>query len=289
LVVFTSRTALLAAGLLAACGGTEQSSSVLDDAGQPVLLESAAQRIVSLSPSTTELLFALGAGRRLVGRTRWCADPVEATAVPSVGDGLDPNIELIVARRPDLVVFYHSAQNASAIAQLHGLGIATASVKLDRLGDLARAARMLGRLTGSTARADSLNRVLEAQIRTQEPRRSPEPPNVLLLAWDTPPIVIGGGSFLSELVRLAGGVNVFEDLPQPSVPVSIEAVAAREVDVVLVVGEQEPAFLGRPEWQAVDAVRHRRYARVQGTEFAWPSFRAPMAIARLRSVLAASR
>ena len=279
------RAAPLAAAFVLACGGAERSGTVVDDADGPVALDQPAQRIVSLSPSTTELLFAIGAGDRVVGRTQWCEDPAEAIGVPSVGDGLDPNIELIVARRPDLVVFYHSNQNAVAIAQLRGFGIATASVRLDRLDDLGRAARFLGGLTGDSARADSLITALETDIAALQAAGATEPPRVLMLAWDTPPIVIGAGSFLSELVELAGGVNVFEDLPQPSAPVSIEAIAARDVDVVLLVGESEPDYLDRPEWRVVEAVRNKRFVVVSGTEFSWPSYRFPAAVRRLRVVL----
>jgi ABC-type Fe3+-hydroxamate transport system substrate-binding protein len=279
------RAAPLAAAFVFACGGAEGSGAAVDDAGRPVSLDGPAQRVVSLSPSTTELLFAIGAGDRVVGRTRWCEDPAEAIAVQSVGDGIDPSIELLVSRRPDLVVFYHSSQNAVAIAQLEGLGIATASVRLDRLDDLGRAARFLGGLTGDSARADSLSTALETEMATLQAVEATEPSKVLMLAWDTPPIVIGAGSFLSELVELAGGVNVFGDLSQPSAPVSIEAIAARAVDVVLLVGETQPDYLDRPEWNVVKAVREKRFVVVSGTEFSWPSYRSPAAVRTLRAAL----
>lgn len=279
---------LLGAVLVLGCGpgGTPAAGPVVDDAGRTVALETTPQRIVSLSPATTELLFAIGAGQRLVGRTRWCQDPPEASAVPSVGEGLDPNVELIVARRPDLVVFYRSAANDAAIAQLARLGIATASVQLDGLADVARAAILLGRLTGDSARADSL----VAAFRSALPHALAGPdvsrPRALMLAWDNPPIVIGGASFLSEIVELAGGRNAFGDLEQPSAPVSIEAIAARDPDVVVVTsGDDVPAWARRPEWQTVGAVRAGRFVVVSGTEFSHPSFRAPRAVERLRVAL----
>jgi ABC-type Fe3+-hydroxamate transport system substrate-binding protein len=271
--------------LVLACGGAEGSAAVVDDAGRPVVLDRPAQRVVSLSPSTTELLFAIGAGDRVVGRTRWCEDPAEALAVTSVGDGLAPNIELIVSGRPDLVVFYHSTQNAVAITQLEGLGIATASIRLDRLDDLGRAARFLGGLTGDRARADSLSMAFEADVAALRAVEVTDPAQVLMLAWDTPPIVIGAGSFLSELVELAGGVNVFGDLSQPSAPVSIEAIAARDVDVVLLAGETRPDYLDRPEWNVVKAIREKRFVMVSGTEFSWPSYRSAAAVRTLRRAL----
>ncbi len=115
---------------------------------------------------------------------------------------------------------------------------------------------------------------------------------VLMVAWHNPPIVIGGTSFLSEIVARAGGSNVFGELEQPSATVSLEAIAASNPDVVLVVGQEgRPDFVDRPEWRAIEAVREGRFVVVDGTEFSfsWPSFRAPAAIARLRKALSAWR
>src|SRR5207245_9287833 len=122
--------------------------TVSDDAGRLVALAQPARRIVSLSPAVTELLFALGVGDRVVGRTTWCDYPPLARLVPSVGDGLNPNLEAVAARRPDLVVLYRSPLNQTAAAQLGRLGVPAAVLRQDRLEDVARAARLLGRLVG---------------------------------------------------------------------------------------------------------------------------------------------
>src|SRR5437773_1383809 len=126
----------LVALAVAACAGKERPASqggiaVTDDAGRRVTLATPAQRIVSLLPSFTELLFAIGAGDRLVGRTAWCDYPPEALAVPNVGDGMPPNVEAVAARRPDLVVLYRSGQNVSAAEQLERLGIRTVLLDLN--------------------------------------------------------------------------------------------------------------------------------------------------------------
>jgi iron complex transport system substrate-binding protein len=264
----------------------ESSSVLVDDAGQPVRLARPATRIVSLSPAFTELLFALGVGDRVVGRTRWGQDPPAAVSVPSVGDGLDPNVEAIVAQRPDLVIFYRSATNAESIAQLDRLNIATASLAVDGLDDLRRAARFLGRLLDSRAAADSLIHKFDTSLREVSVSEGGPSVRVLLLAWDEPAIVIGGSSFQSEIVRLAGGVNVFDDLEQPSATVGIEMIAARDPDVVLLTaGKSDPAFTKRPEWQVVRAVREGHFAVVDGTEFSHPSFRAAEAVRAMRRAL----
>src|SRR5437870_8049185 len=136
--------------------------AVTDDAGRRVTLAAPAQRIVSLLPSFTELLFAIGAGDRLVGRTAWCDYPPEALAVPSVGDGMPPNVEAVAARRQDLVVLYRSGPNVTAAEQLERLGVQTVLFDLNRLEELGLVARRLGVLTGRTGAGDSLARAMDS-------------------------------------------------------------------------------------------------------------------------------
>src|SRR5216110_1438143 len=115
--------------------------AVTDDAGRRVTLAAPARRVVSLLPSFTEILFAIGAGDRLVGRTTWCDYPPEARAVPSVGDGMPPSVEAVAARRPDLVVLYRSGPNVTAAEQLERLGIPTVLLDLNLLEELGAATR----------------------------------------------------------------------------------------------------------------------------------------------------
>ena len=259
-----------------------------DDAGRVVALEAVPERIVSLSPAITELLFALGVGDRVVGRTRWGQDPEAARAVPSVGDGLNPNIEAVVARRPDLVLFYLSPSNAIAIDRFAAVGIATASLQFDGLADLERVARFVGDLVAARTVADSILIDFGEQLAAATARNDAGP-RVLMLVWDNPPIAIGAESFLSDIVVRAGGHNVFGDERRPSLPVSIETIVARDPDVVLVVGEDQPAFASSPQWRTVPAIRDRRFVFVDGTQFSHPSFRAPIAIEQLRRALEAVR
>ncbi len=263
--------------------------AVRDDADQHVTLARPARRIVSLAPSSTELLFALGAGDRVIGRTTWCRFPSEAERVPVVGDGLNPNIEAIAARRPDLVVLYRSPLNETAAAQLERLGIAAVVVKQDRLEDIARAARMLGRLTDRAAAGDSIAGALEALVSAAPP---PPPPasrrhRLAFVVWHDPPVVIGRGSFLDQLAELAGGINVFHDIEAASPAVAIETIASRDPDYLVFVSDDSvpvprpPAWVSRPEWRAVRAVRERRFLILPEGLFGRPSPRAAAAVADL--------
>ena len=261
--------------LLLACGGEQGAVSRVDHAGHPVDIAAPATRIVSLSPSLTELLFAIGAGDRIVGRTRWGTLPRAAEDVPSVGDGLSPNLETILAREPDVVVLYHTPTNAATIERLRAIGIATLSVRMDRLEDVPEAARFLADVLGDLPGADTLADRFEVRLDSLRRRTilSDSGPSVTILAWDAPPVVIGGGSFLSQLLELAGAHNVFADLDAPSATVSLESIARRDPDVLLLVGGGEPAVLDRAEWRTLSAVEEGRILSVDGDRYSWPSLR----------------
>ena len=277
--------AVLVALAATACARGERTSTagpaVTDDAGRRVTLAAPARRIVSLLPSFTEILFAIGAGDRLVGRTAWCDYPPAALAVPSVGDGIPPNVEAVAARRPDLVVLYRSGPNATAAQQLERLGIGTVLLDLNRLEELAPAARRLGVLTDRSAAADSLARVMDS-VASQPP--APSPQSVAFVVWDNPPIVIGAGSYLDRLAGLAGARNVFHDIAAPSAQVSIETIAARNPDFIAVLSDTAalPRYAGRPEWRVVPAVRKGRFLFLPGGLFGRPGPRAAEAVRELR-------
>jgi ABC-type Fe3+-hydroxamate transport system substrate-binding protein len=258
----------------------------VDDAGDTIRLSHPPRRIVSLIPATTELLFAIGAGPALVGRTKWCDYPAAAADVPNLGDGINPNVEAVLASRPDLVVLYNSAQNGAIAGRLRGLGIAAVRLNTDALRDVGRVGRLLGRLTGHVASADSMAAVFDTALAHATVAPASRRPRVLLLVWEQPPMTIGRGSFLDELVERAGGTNLFRDVTASAGTVSIEAVTARDPDLILTTEAGPSSFSTRPEWQVVRAVRERRFLSVTGSEFSRPSPRAPAAIrvlaARLR-------
>ena len=273
---------------LAACHPTpaiQTGITTVDDAGDTVRLAAPARRVVSLIPASTELLFAIGAGSIVVGRTRYCDYPPAAAAVADLGDGIKPNIEAVVAQRPDLVVLYNSGQNAAIVTRLRELGIASLRLNTDQLADVDRVSRLLGRLTGRAAGADSLVAAFDTALAAATRPAVGKKPKVLLLVWEQPPMTVGRGSFLSELLERAGAENLFADVGSSSGVVSIEAVASRNPDLVLTLAQGPSSFASRPEWQVVPAVRQRRFLQVTGTEFDRPSPRAPQAIRELVAAL----
>jgi ABC-type Fe3+-hydroxamate transport system substrate-binding protein len=245
---------------------------------------STAHRIVSLLPSFTEILFAIGAGDRVVGRTAWCDYPAAARAVPSVGDGMPPNVEAVAARQPDLVVLYNSGPNVTAAKQLERLGIRAILLDLNRLEDLGPAARTLGRLTGREAVAESLAAAMDSLAARPPP---PAATSIVFVVWDNPPIIIGRGSYLHQLAVLAGARNVFEDVAVPSAQVSLETIAARDPQWIAVLADSAvpPPFAKRREWRSVRAVRAGHFLLLQGSLFGRPGPRSGDAVRALRALL----
>jgi len=260
--LFRVVVAALAVLVTGACGTPDgghvlaTTIEIVDDFGDTLRLTQPAARIVSLNPVITEALFALGAGARVVGRTHWDTSPVAALAVPDLGNGLQPNVEAVLATRPDLIVLYASNGNRAAAAAFHRAGVPTLTMHTDRIADLPRALQSLGRVVGDSATArrvaDSVTRSLES-VRAMPPRATPS--TVFWHVWDAPVITIGAGSYLDELGAIAGARNVFGDLQQPSPQVTLESVAQRNPGFVLAGPVAAARLRSEAQWQAVPAVR----------------------------------
>ncbi len=234
--------ALLASGVLCGCNApsVERSASALSDSvvvvdadGERVSLPRPARRIVSLVPSATLTLGALGAATDLVARTDFDTASWAAT-LPSVGGGLQPSIEAIVAVRPDLVIRFGGTQDTKTPARLKELGIPQISVRPDRIQDVLHVVTLLGQVTGRSAAADSLVRSLRTRLGAVHRAVAglPEVRTAYILGG-SPPWVAGPGTYIDELITLGGGVNVFSDLGTKYASVSPEELVARHIDVVL--------------------------------------------------------
>jgi iron complex transport system substrate-binding protein len=268
----------------ASAGDTAARPPVRDDFHHEVPT-GAARRIVSLNPATTELVHALGAGDRLVGRTTWDTYPPQVSRARDLGSGLRPNVEAVLETRPDLVLLYASADNRMAADRLRAAGVPTLSLKLDRIGQLERAAILVGDAIGAGDRArivvDSVMRTLDS-VRTAVTGR--ERPRVFWHVWDAPIITIGRGSFLHELLEIAGGANVYGDVNAPSPHVELEDIARRGPELVLAGPVGAHRIRNERRWQAVRAVRNGRVVVIDTTLVARPSVRlgeAAVSLARL--------
>ena len=259
--MFTRTLLAILAVLALGCSersGARATADNEDDYGVPVRAGTLADpaRIISLNPTTTDLLFAIGAGPRLVGRTEWDLWSDSVRAVPNLGPGLRPNVEAVLARRPDLVVLYASADNADAARQLRAAGVSVISLKVDRISDFRRATLLLGEATGESARAravvDSVTATLDS---VRAVTRDLPHPTVFWHIWDAPIITIGRGSYMNDLVTISGGRNVYDDVAASSPTVSIEDIVHRDPDVIIAGPVGAARLRASSIWRSVNAVR----------------------------------
>ncbi len=219
----------------------------LTDAEQRrVPLPGPADRVVSLVPSATLTLSALGAEDVLVART----DHDTATwtrELPSVGGGLEPSLEAIVAARPDLVIRFGGPQDTRTPVGLDRLGIPHVAVRPDRIEDVIESIRLLGRAVGRDAAAETLVREIRAVMDSIRGAGAGRPRvRVAYVLGGDPPWVAGPGTYIHELIELAGGRNAFEDLGSLYAAVSVEELIARPVDVIVTpdAGRLDPHAVG---------------------------------------------
>lgn len=208
-----------------------------------VSLAAPPQRIVSTAPSITEMLFALGAGERVVGVTTYCRYPEEARAKPKIGGYTSPNVEAIVRQRPDLVVVLDDRIDLPP--KLKPFGVPTLAIRHQRLADIERSIMTLA----ASLSIEERGRELVASIRRDLARLTSSvsalpQPSVMFVVGRSPGSlselhVVGAGGYLDELITLAGGRNIFRDAATAYPKISLEEVLARDPDVIVDMSHQE--------------------------------------------------
>ncbi len=231
-----------------------------DDAGRSVRLEHPARRIISLVPSVTETLIAIGATSHIIGRTRYDVAP-EVAVLPSVGGGIDPSVEAIVGLHPDLVLAWDNDKRQQVPAKLIALGIPVFTLRTEDTADVFRGIANLGSLTGrdsaSHALASSLHQQLDDVRRSVAGRKTP---TVLYVVFNDPPMTAGPASFIGQLIALAGGRSIFADTEALWPNISMEEIVRRDPDLLIVpTGEFKTnaieRFRDRAGWRDLRAVR----------------------------------
>ena len=206
---------------------------LVDDAGTRHTFEAAPRRMISLVPSATEALLAMALADRFVGRTDYDRMP-ELTHLPSVGGGLQPNLEVLVSLDLDLVIRFAGDSDLATAERLTELGIPHFAVQPDGIEDVLAIIRDLGRITGASDAAEVLLNGIQIDLDDVARRVAAlSKPRVAYLLGGDPPWVAGPGTYIDELIALAGGRNVFDDLGPLYAPVSMEALLDRDLDLIL--------------------------------------------------------
>jgi len=227
--------ALVMALVLTACspGGQTPVNYVFDDLGRLVAINGTPQRIISLAPSNTEILFALGLGDRVVGVTDYCDYPPEALNKTKVGGYANPDIEKIVALNPDLVLVAYGTP-MDVINTMVGLGLTVFGIKTTDLDDLLNDIRRVGEITDKEVEAQALTSEMASRIQavTNQTEELEQRPKVFYIVWNDPLWTAGSGTFIHELIEKAGGVNICQNITGYTT-ISIEDVLARDPEIII--------------------------------------------------------
>lgn len=253
-----TRAVAVLAFLLAAAAGAEV--RVADDTGADVVLAAPAQRIVSLAPHATELLFAAGAGGRVVGVVRGSDHPDAARALTVVGDAHAVDVERILLARPDLVVAWPWSSPAQ-VEKLRARGIAIYISDARTIDGIATSIERLGALAGTNDAAGAAARAFRARLASARAAARGEPVRVFYEIWHEPLFTVGGGHLISQAIAACGGVNVFASLTVPAPQVSVEAVIAARPQAIVAGtdGATRPGWLDAwRRWPGIPAVRDGR-------------------------------
>lgn len=257
---------LLVAGMLALSGSAAHAvMTVTDDAGRTLSLERPAQRIISLAPHVTELLFAAGAGPSVVGVSAHSDYPADARQRPQVGDSRKLDLERILRLKPDLVIAWKSGNHPRQIAQLRAHGVPVFESEPRNFQMIETSLRQFGQLAGTREGERAAERFAQSLAQLRQRYHGAAPLTAFYQIWPSPLMTLNGDHLVTEALALCGIKNVFAHLPQLSPMVTREAVIAADPDLLIFADEQDAPQTQWRRLQRMKAVRNGHLLIVDGT------------------------
>ncbi len=247
-----------------------------DRLGRTITLVRSPVRIVSLSPSATEMIFAVGAGERLIGATQYCDHPAEALSIARVSSGTieGVNRESILNLKPD-VIFFKADHHQSLIETFEKFGIPMVGVGAESIEEMFQEAQDIGNFLGTQDAAEQLVTQMRSELEKQTNRvasiSSDERKRVFYQVWDQPLMTVGPQSFIGEMLAIAKAKNIFDDATQGYPQISSELVVDRDPQVIIRPGSEADAanvekILNRKGWEGVTAIRDKRVHTINGDQ-----------------------
>jgi iron complex transport system substrate-binding protein len=226
------------------------------------------KKIVSLAPSVTETIFALGLGDRLVGVTTYCDYPPQARRLPKIGGFMNPSLETIVAKRPDLVIGVSGATDPAKAREMEGLGLRVNLISLSSLSDILDSIKSLARLLGAPETGETLASKIAAQVQDVKKRiQRVKRRSVLLVVGIRPLIAVGRKNFIDELITVAGGENIAGSASQPWLNLPEEFVVGKAPQVIIEAGMGSERDDSNKRWRDLTSVPAVKEGRV----YSYPS------------------
>jgi iron complex transport system substrate-binding protein len=224
--------------------------SVRDDNGAVVTIDKPAQRVVTLAPHITELVFAGGGGDRIVGTVTYSDYPAEARAIARVGDHKQIDIERIVALKPDLLLVWLHGNAERQLDHLRRLGIPVYYSEPHKLADIPDSVQRIARLLGTEAQAEKSAAELRDKLRTLAERYGKRPVvRVFYQLWDRPLYTLNGGHIISDVIRLCGGENIFSSLSLTAPSVTVESVLQANPEAIVTGNRRNQDINGLELWK----------------------------------------
>lgn len=213
-------------------GVSANEREAIDDLGRKIKIPAKIERVVSLAPNLTENVFAVGAGEKLVGVTSYCDYPAEAAKIQKIGDTVNPNLEAIVAQKPQLVLVTTASQIESFTKRMEERGIPVFVTNPKNLTDVLRNLRQIGDLLGTRETAEKLVADLQNRISSVENKIKTENPVRVFVQISPEPFTVGRDSFVTDLVQRAGGVSVTKNIPEAYPRISKETALASQPEAI---------------------------------------------------------
>ena len=228
---------------------------VVDDAGNTLSLNEPAQRIVSLAPNITEILFHIGAGQQIVGADERSNYPSQATRIVRVNNHATANYELILSLAPDLVIAWQSGNGETIIERIRELGIPVFIVETRRLNDISELFKRLGQLSGQSEQALQKAAEFDSELnRLRTVNQAKKPIRTFYQIWSDPLITLNGQHMVSDVITLCAGTNIFAEAV-PLVPyVNIESILAADPQVIIAGGSEHEQKIEAARWQKWDSL-----------------------------------
>ena len=208
--------------------------TVHDDRGHLFTFERAPQRIISLAPHITELLYTVGAHAQLVGADAGSDYPAAAKQLPRIGDFSRVNFERVAALKPDLIIGWRSGNRAADIYRVRQMGIPVLLTDAHSLTDVTKQLRLIAQMTGHVAAGERVAREFDIRLtKLRERYASTSPRRVFYQVWDQPLMTVGGMHWINDAITLCGGRNIFAELKGAAPLVSLEAVLTRAPEMII--------------------------------------------------------
>ena len=260
------RVTLVVALFVMSLPGNADDIVVRDDLGNMLRLMQPAQRIISLSPHATELLFAAGAGDKIVGVTEYSDYPPAAKSIQQIGNFNSIDLERVSLLKPDLIIAWQSGNPAAAIARLRELGYPLFLSEPRSLLDIPKNLQRLAKLAGTEAQAQRAidvynNKLQQLKARYAEKERL----SVFYEIWNQPMMTVNGQHIINEVIEFCGGRNIFAQLKVLAPTVTVEPVLAANPQVIIASSSkgEAPAWLNDwRQWKTLDAVRYNNLFHV---------------------------